>query len=196
MQSSHPPLSRPPSPPVSRWAALRRRTVLGLGAGLGALALAAVTGLAAPTSAAAQSAYPSRPVTLVVPFPAGGSTDLVARLIASRMTGVLGQQIVVENRGGAGGNLGSAAVARAEPDGYTILMGTVATHALNPALQKKMPYDAVKDFAPVSLLALIPNVLVVSNNFPAKNAKVAGGTDRSLASGLSRPFAPSSRSSR
>ena len=156
---------------LSPWSALRRRTVLRLGAGLGALALATVTGLTTPTPAAAQSAYPSRPITLVVPFPAGGSTDLVARLIASRMTGVLGQQIVIDNRGGAGGNLGSAAVARAEPDGYTILMGTVATHALNPALQKKMPYDAVKDFAPISLLALIPNVLVVSNDFPAKNVK-------------------------
>jgi tripartite-type tricarboxylate transporter receptor subunit TctC len=156
---------------LNPWSALRRRTVLRLGAGLGALALAAVASLTAATPAAAQSAFPSRPVTLVVPFPAGGSTDLVARLIASRMTGVLGQQIVVENRGGAGGNLGSAAVARAEPDGYTILMGTVATHALNPALQKKMPYDAVKDFTPISLLALIPNVLVVSNDFPAKNVK-------------------------
>jgi hypothetical protein len=102
MQPSHPPLNRPLSPPLSRWAALRRRTVLRLGAGLGALALAAITGLTAATPAVAQSAYPSRPVTLVVPFPAGGSTDLVARLIASRMTGVLGQQIVVENRGGAG----------------------------------------------------------------------------------------------
>jgi tripartite-type tricarboxylate transporter receptor subunit TctC len=156
---------------LSPWTALRRRTVLRFGAGLGALAFAAMSGLTSPAPAAAQNAYPSRPVTLVVPFPAGGSTDLVARLVASRMTSVLGQQIVVENRGGAGGNLGSAAVARAEPDGYTILMGTVATHALNPALQKKMPYDAVKDFAPISLLALIPNVLVVSNDFPAKNVK-------------------------
>ena len=124
-----------------------------------------------PGPAGAQSEYPSRPVTLVVPFPAGGSTDLVARLIASGMTKHLGQQVVVENRGGAGGNIGSAAVARAEPDGYTILMATVATHALNPALYKKMPYDPVEDFAPVSLLALIPNVLVVNNDFPAKSVQ-------------------------
>jgi tripartite-type tricarboxylate transporter receptor subunit TctC len=124
-----------------------------------------------PTLAGAQSEYPSRPVTLVVPFPAGGSTDLVARLIASGMTKHLGQQLVIENRGGAGGNIGSAAVARAEPDGYTILMATVATHALNPALYKKMPFDPVKDFAPVSLLALIPNVLVVNNDFPAKSVQ-------------------------
>jgi tripartite-type tricarboxylate transporter receptor subunit TctC len=95
----------------------------------------------------------------------------VARLIGSAMTKHLGQQIVIENRGGAGGNIGSAAVARAEPDGYTILMATVATHALNPALYKKMPFDPVEDFAPVSLLALIPNVLVVNNDFPAKSVQ-------------------------
>ena len=143
---------------------LRRRAVLGL---------SALTVLAGwmPAPAGAQSEYPSRPVTLVVPFPAGGSTDLVARLIASGMTKHLGQQIVIENRGGAGGNIGSAAVARAEPDGYTILMATVATHALNPALYKKMPYDPVEDFAPISLLALIPNVLVVNNDFPAKSVQ-------------------------
>ena len=138
---------------------------------LGALGLGALTLLAGWAPAQAQSNYPTRPITLVVPFPAGGSTDLVARLIASRMVSELGQQIVVENRGGAGGNIGSAVVAKADPDGYTILMGTVATHALNPALYKKMPYDAVKDFTPISLLALIPNVLVVTPNFPAKNVK-------------------------
>jgi tripartite-type tricarboxylate transporter receptor subunit TctC len=127
--------------------------------------------MALAAQARAQGDYPARPVTLVVPFPAGGSTDLVARLIAAKMIGTLGQQVVVENRGGAGGNIGSAAVARAEPDGYTILMGTVATHALNPALYKKMPYDPVAGFAPISLLALIPNVLVVNPSFPAKSVK-------------------------
>jgi tripartite-type tricarboxylate transporter receptor subunit TctC len=143
---------------------LRRRAVLGFSA------LAVLAGWM-PGPAGAQSDYPSRPITLVVPFPAGGSTDLVARLVASGMITGLGQQVVVENRGGAGGNIGSAAVARAEPDGYTILMGTVATHALNPALYKKMPYDAVKDFAPISLLAFIPNVLVVNPEFPAKTVQ-------------------------
>ncbi|HZC12449.1 MAG TPA: tripartite tricarboxylate transporter substrate binding protein, partial [Thermoleophilaceae bacterium] len=143
---------------------LRRRAVLGLGV------LTALAGwMAAP--AGAQGDYPTRPITLVVPFPAGGSTDLVARLVAAKMAESLGQQIVIENRGGAGGNIGAAAVARAEPDGYTILMGTVATHALNPALYEDMPYDAVEDFAPISLLALIPNVLVVHPDFPAKNVK-------------------------
>ena len=87
----------------------------------------------------------------------------------------LGQQIVVDNRGGAGGNVGAAAAAKADPDGYTILMGTVATHALNPALYKKMPYDPVKDFAPISLLVVVPNVLVVNPDFPAKNV---AGADR------------------
>jgi tripartite-type tricarboxylate transporter receptor subunit TctC len=120
-------------------------------------------------TAPAAAAFPERPISLVVPFPAGGSTDLVARVIAERMSTSLGQQVVVENKGGAGGNLGSAQVAKAEPDGYTILMGTVATHALNPAIYKKMPYDAVTDFAPVSLLVTVPNVLVVNPDFPAKS---------------------------
>ena len=143
----------------------RRRAVLGLGT------LALLAGATAPPAGAQQGDFPSRPVTLVVPFPAGGSTDLVARLVASEMAEHLGRQVVVENRGGAGGNIGAAAVARAEPDGHTILMATVATHALNPALYARMPYDPVEDFAPVSLLALIPNVLVVNNDFPAKSVK-------------------------
>lgn len=131
-----------------------------------AAALGAVLALSA--SPAPAQDYPSRPITLIVPFAAGGSTDLVARLIAQRMSQELGQTVVVENRGGAGGNLGAAAVAKAQPDGYTILMGTVATHALNPALYKKMPYDPVKSFAPISLLVIVPNVLVVNPNFEAK----------------------------
>lgn len=136
-----------------------------------AIALAALTASvgALPGPVAAQDAYPLRPVTLIVPFPAGGSTDLVARLVAEKMSQELGQQIVVDNRGGAGGNVGSAAAAKADADGYTLLMGTVATHALNPALYKKMPYDPVKDFAPISLLVVVPNVLVVNPEFPAKS---------------------------
>jgi tripartite-type tricarboxylate transporter receptor subunit TctC len=122
--------------------------------------------MAAP--AAAQDAFPSRNITLIIPFAAGGSTDLVGRLIGAKMSQELGQQVVVENRGGAGGNLGSAAVAKADPDGYTILMGTVATHALNPALYTKMPYDAEKSFAPISLLVTVPNVLTVNPQFGPK----------------------------
>ncbi|WP_426126811.1 Bug family tripartite tricarboxylate transporter substrate binding protein [Pararhizobium sp. PWRC1-1] len=140
---------------------LKRRTAL-------ALAMVAASALALGTAAQAQE-FPDRPVTLVVPFAAGGSTDVVARIIGQKMSDDLGQQVVVENVAGAGGNLGADRVARAEPDGYTILMGTVATHALNPLILKTKPYDPEKDFAPVSLLVLVPNVLVVNPELPAKN---------------------------
>ena len=113
--------------------------------------------------------FPDRPITLIVPFAAGGSTDLVARVVATKMSSDFGKQVVVENVGGAGGSLGAERVARAKPDGYTILMGTVATHALNPLMLKKKPYDAEKDFAPISLLAIVPNVLVVNPQLPVKN---------------------------
>ncbi|HEX2510753.1 MAG TPA: tripartite tricarboxylate transporter substrate binding protein, partial [Microvirga sp.] len=105
---------------------------------------------------------------LVVPFAAGGSTDVVARIVAQKMSEHLGQQIVVENVAGAGGSTGAARVARAESDGYTILMATVATHALNPLMLKRKPYDPVADFAPISLLAIVPNVLLVHPQVPAK----------------------------
>ncbi|CAN7510955.1 tripartite tricarboxylate transporter substrate binding protein [Rhizobium sp. LjRoot98] len=140
---------------------LKRRTALGL-------AMVAASALALGTAAQAQE-FPDRPVTLVVPFAAGGSTDVVARIIGQKMADDLGQQVVVENVAGAGGNLGADRVARAETDGYTILMGTVATHALNPLILKTKPYDPEKDFAPVSLLVLVPNVLVVNPELPAKN---------------------------
>jgi tripartite-type tricarboxylate transporter receptor subunit TctC len=108
---------------------------------------------------------------MVVPFAPGGSTDVVARVVAQKMGEVLGQQIVVENIAGAGGNLGADRVARAEPDGYTILMGTVATHALNPLILKQKPYDPEKDFAPVSLLVVVPNVLVVNPKLGVNSVK-------------------------
>ncbi len=139
--------------------------------GMKILAMAAVVLPIVSGAGGAQAAYPDRPVKLVVPFAAGGSTDIIARLIGAKMSEILGQQVVIENRGGAGGNLGSDAVAKAEPDGYTILMGTVATHAINPALFKKMPYDPVKDFAPVSWLVTVPNVLVVHPSVKAQNLK-------------------------
>lgn len=122
-------------------------------------------------AASAQQTFPDRPVRLVVPFAAGGSTDIVARIIAAKMSEILKQQVIVENRAGAGGNAGAAAVARSAPDGYTILMGTVATHAINPALYTKMPYDPVKDFAPVSLLVNVPNVVVVHPSLNVKSVK-------------------------
>lgn len=130
------------------------------------LAAGLMAGLFAASSASAQ--FPERTITLVVPFAAGGSTDVVARVIAERMSADLGQQVIIQNVAGAGGSLGAANVSRAEPDGYTILMGTVATHALNPLMLKTKPYDAEKDFAPVSLLVVVPNVLVVNPQLPAK----------------------------
>ena len=124
--------------------------------------------LAMAWAGTAYAQFPDRTVTLVVPFAAGGSTDVVARIVANKMAEDLGQQVIVQNVGGAGGNVGASNVARADPDGYTILMGTVATHALNPLILKTKPYDPEKDFAPVSLLVLVPNVLVVNPQFPIK----------------------------
>jgi tripartite-type tricarboxylate transporter receptor subunit TctC len=131
---------------------------------------AAVIALAA-FAGPARAEYPDRPVTLIVPFAPGGSTDLVARIVAAKMTEILKQSVIVENRGGAGGSLGATAVAKAAPDGYTILMATVATHALNPALYKKIQYDAVKDFEPITLLVNVPNVLTVNPKFEAKTVQ-------------------------
>lgn len=145
--------------------ALTRRTALRLSVALAGSALSLMSlGLSA-TGVAAQS-FPDQTITLVVPFAAGGSTDVVGRVVAQKMGDILGQQIVVENVAGAGGNLGADRVARAEPDGYTILMGTVATHALNPLILKQKPYDPEKDFAPVSLLVIVPNVLVINPKLP------------------------------
>ncbi|MGI2033648.1 Bug family tripartite tricarboxylate transporter substrate binding protein [Rhizobium panacihumi] len=115
--------------------------------------------------------FPNNTITLVVPFAAGGSTDVVGRVVAQKMGEILGQQVVVENVAGAGGNLGADRVARAEPDGYTILMGTVATHALNPLILKTKPYDPEKDFSPVSLLVVVPNVLVVNPQLPVNSVQ-------------------------
>lgn len=131
----------------------------------------ALTVLAASALPGAAQDFPSQPVTLVVPFAAGGSTDVVGRIIAERMGQELGQQVVVENRAGAGGSLGAGTVARAAPDGYTILMGTVATHALNPLILAQAPYDPVEDFAPVSLLVVVPNVLAVNPELPVETVQ-------------------------
>jgi len=117
--------------------------------------------------AAAQ--YPAKPLHLIVPFAPGGSTDIFARLIAERAQGALGQPMVVENRAGAAGNIGAEAVARASPDGYTLLMATTGVMAINNALYKSMTYDAAKDLEPVLFVASITNVLIVPPDFPAKN---------------------------
>ncbi len=132
------------------------------------LALAA---LAAGTSGALAADYPSKPVRLVVPFSAGGTSDLLARVVAERLGGALGQSVIVDNKPGAGGNIGSDIVAKAAPDGYTLLLGTVGTHAINSSLYKKMPYDASKDFAPVTLVASVPNMLVVHPSVPVKSVQ-------------------------
>lgn len=137
--------------------------------GIAVAAMALLTGSLAVGSARADDGFPNRPIRLVVPFAAGGSTDIVARIIAAKMSEILKQQVIVDNRAGAGGNAGAAAVARSAPDGYTVLMGTVATHAINPALYTKMPYDPVKDFASVSLLVNVPNVVVVHPSLGVKS---------------------------
>jgi tripartite-type tricarboxylate transporter receptor subunit TctC len=114
-------------------------------------------------------AYPTKPIRLVVPFPAGGTTDILARAAAQKLTEAWGQPVVVDNRPGAGGNIGSELVAKAAPDGYTLEMGTVGTHAINASLYAKMPYDHVKDFVPVILVAGVPNVLVVHPSVPVNS---------------------------
>jgi tripartite-type tricarboxylate transporter receptor subunit TctC len=133
-------------------------------------ALLALVAAAVSLPAGAQ-AYPTRPVKLVVPFPPGGSLDITGRLIAQRLSDMWGQAVVVENKPGAGGNIGADFVAKSPPDGYTILLGALSTHAVNPSLYAKMPYDAVKDFAPITLIAITPNVLVVNATAPVSNVK-------------------------
>ena len=132
-------------------------------ANLIAIALCAA-GLAT-TAAQAQSTWPTKPVKIVVPFAPGGTTDLLARAMAPELSKAFGQQFVVENKAGAGGNLGAEQVAKSAGDGYTLLMGTVGTHGINRALYAKLPYDPFKDFVPVSLVAAVPNVMVVNADF-------------------------------
>jgi len=124
---------------------------------------------ACAASATLPQDYPSRPIRIIVPFPGGGTADLLARQIAQTMSEALRQQVLIENRTGAGGNIGADLAAKSKPDGYTLLMGTVSTHAINPNLYAKMPYDPVKDFAPVTMVARMPNLLVVHPSVPAKN---------------------------
>jgi tripartite-type tricarboxylate transporter receptor subunit TctC len=124
-------------------------------------------------SAHAQSAapYPSRAVTVVVPFPPGGGTDVGARLVAQKLSLKWGQPVIVENRGGAAGRVGAELVAKAKPDGYTLLVGNVGTQSVNPALYKKMPYDPDKAFAPIGMIAELPLVMLVTPSLPWKNVK-------------------------
>ena len=117
--------------------------------------------------AAAQS-YPVKPVRMIVPYPPGGGNDTLARLFAAKLSDRMGQQFVVENRPGAGAMIGTEAAAKSAPDGYTILLSSIATHALSPNLYSRVPYDPVKDFAPITLLGIAPTVLVVNADLPAK----------------------------
>jgi len=130
-----------------------------------------VTSLALAGAAQADDKYPSKPVRIVVSFSAGGPTDIVARVIGARIGELLGQQFVIENRTGAGGNSGADAVAKSAPDGYTLLMATVSTHAINPGLYPKMPYDPVRDFAAVSQVGVTPCLLVTHPSIPATDVK-------------------------
>jgi tripartite-type tricarboxylate transporter receptor subunit TctC len=115
--------------------------------------------------------YPSKPIRLVVPFPPGGTTDILARTVGQKMTENWGQPVVIDNRPGAGGNIGSDLVAKAAPDGYTLLMATISTHAINVSLYKNLPFDSVRDFAPVSRIGTLPNILIVHPSVPVKSVK-------------------------
>jgi len=123
--------------------------------------------LVAVGTAAAAQGYPNKPIRMVVTFPPGGAPDILARLFSEKAQ--LGQPVVVDNKPGAGGNVGAAEVAKSSPDGYTLVMGTVGTHSINGSLYSKMPYDMVRDFAPVAHVASAPNLLVVTNDLPVKN---------------------------
>ena len=144
----------------------RRRAFSGT---LAALALAAAFGVAAPGAALA-AAYPDKPIKLVVPYPPGGATDIIGRVVAQRLGAALGQQVIVDNRGGAGGNIGAALVAKAAPDGYTLLMGALTSHSIMQTLESKtLNYNLEKDFAPISMVGAVPLVFVVNPTLPVNN---------------------------
>jgi tripartite-type tricarboxylate transporter receptor subunit TctC len=124
----------------------------------------------ASAQASAQN-FPNKPIHIIVTFSSGGAPDIIARLIGERMSAEWGQSVIVDNKPGAGGNIGADFVAKSAPDGYNIVVGTVGTHSINGALYPKMPYDMIKDFSPITLLATTPNMLVVHNDVPAKNLK-------------------------
>ena len=140
---------------------LRRRAV--------ALLLSASLDALASPAALAADPYPTKPIRLVVPFAAGGTTDILARAVAAELAKLPGWNVVVDNKPGAGGNIGADIVAKAAPDGYTLLMGTVGTHGINQSLYGKLPFDPIKDFAPIAEVAAVPNVLVVNPAFAQQN---------------------------
>jgi tripartite-type tricarboxylate transporter receptor subunit TctC len=135
------------------------------------LLLALVVFSLTPAFAQSVGTYPERPIKFIVPYPPGGSLDATSRLLAKKLSDSMKQQVIVENKAGAGGNIGADFVAKSAPDGYTILMGAVATHAINPSLYPNMPYNAQKDFAPITQIASTPNVLIVHPSVPATDIK-------------------------
>jgi tripartite-type tricarboxylate transporter receptor subunit TctC len=145
--------------------------------------------------ARAQDTWPNKPIRMIVPFAAGGTSDALARLLGERLTAVLKQTVVVENKGGAGGVIGADAAAKSTPDGYTFLLGTIASHAINPALQPKMPYDAAKDFAPTFFVGNIANVLLCGAQQPFKSVKdvIAAAKAKPSTLGFGTPGAGSSQ---
>ncbi|HEY0336423.1 MAG TPA: tripartite tricarboxylate transporter substrate binding protein [Burkholderiales bacterium] len=132
---------------------------------------AGVLATAAHGVASAAQAYPTRPIRIVVAYTPAGATDILARIVGQKMNEAWGQPVIIENRPGANGNIGTEYAAKAAPDGHTFLMTTAGPHGINPSLYRKLGYDAVKDFAAVSLVALVPNVLVVNNSLPVKDVK-------------------------
>jgi tripartite-type tricarboxylate transporter receptor subunit TctC len=146
----------------------RRPVRLALARQLAYATYAVIASWAVPGIAQAAQPYPDRHVRLIVPYPAGGVTDVLARTIAQRISVQWGQQVVVDNRGGASGNIGMAIAARAPADGYTIAFGNAQTHAINASLFKSLPYDPIKDFAPITMVARVSNVLLVGPSFPAR----------------------------
>lgn len=142
-----------------------RRRLLAAGVAL-ATTLAGVSG-----AAFAQNNYPTKPITMIVPFSAGGTTDILARIVGLQLGKALGQPVVIDNRPGAGGNIGASLAAKAPGDGYTLFMGTIGTHAINQSLYSKLPYDPVKDFAPITRVAMVPNLVVANPNVPVKSIK-------------------------
>ena len=131
----------------------------------------ALFGVAAAFPAGAQEIYPSRPVTVIVPQAAGGANDAIARIVAQKLSGQMGHQFLIDNRAGAGGNIGTSAAAKAKPDGYTLMLTTSSAHVINPSLYKKPGFDPVKDFQPIGTVATAGYVLVANPSFPAKNVK-------------------------
>ncbi|MGV3653362.1 MAG: tripartite tricarboxylate transporter substrate binding protein [Noviherbaspirillum sp.] len=148
---------------------MHRRSLLKAAAAIAALPLLTAAPAASAASNASAQAYPNKPITLVAPFSAGGALDLVARTMAQKLQEDFGKAVIVENKAGAAGIIGTQYVGRAAPDGYTLVLGATTTHGINPSLYPKLPYDAVQDFAPVSLVATIPHILVVNPDMPVSD---------------------------